>query len=382
MNRTYDALCQLAPTGPVDVEGLEVSRAAFERGLRSEPAEGVFPVDGHEDLIASRQRRAGRPGRVLVAVVASVLLVGAGTAGAFLINEIAQPPEVGPQVGVPDPSTGSTVSPPSTPDDETTSRCNDLNMSTDMTPEIPSSEWPDLMDHGWTLPDVPVTAPPTLQGAPAECAGASAAVVFADPADDRAVVVYARFPGRPPAPDLPLAEVEIGTVHSGDHQVAWTDETGRSWYAEAGGVTVEEFQEILGSLDYGSDGSVEGPVPDGFARVETPEAEPGTTLYLWRMWHDESLPYLWASWPVTVPIEAALADGRDYTAVEFDGGIALYSGGIPGLSANPPSLRWEKDGVRFWLSDSGADLETLKQRARSVRPLDLDDPRLASYVGR
>ncbi|MFD2794281.1 hypothetical protein ACFS27_12045 [Promicromonospora vindobonensis] len=381
MNRTsYDTLRDLAPTEPVDAEGLEVARAAFDRGLRTETVGAAFPVVGRGDRMS---RRAGRPGRVLVAVTASVLLIGAGVAGAVLIRDIAQPAESGPPVGGPDPLTGSTVPPPSaSPEDGPAVQCDDLSMSTDMTPEIPSSEWPDLMEHGWTLPDVPVTAPPTLQGAPAECAGATAAVVFADPADDRAVVVYERLPGLPPAPDRPLAEAEVGTVGSGDHHVAWTDEAGHQWYADAGGVSVEEFRAILGSLDYGADASVTGPVPDGFERVETPEIAPGTTLHLWRMWHNESLPYLWASWPATMPIEAALADGRDYTAVEFDGGIALYSEGIPGLSANPPSLRWEKDGVRFWLSDAGADLETLKARARSVRPLDLDDPELAPYLNR
>ncbi|MEU4364674.1 hypothetical protein [Promicromonospora sp. NPDC023987] len=382
MNRTsYDTLRDLAPTDPVDAEGLEVARAAFDRGLRAETVGGAFPVDGRGNLVPPRSRRVGRPGRVLVAVTASVLLIGVGAIGAVLIRDIAGPVEFGPPVGAPDPLTGSTVAPPSAaPGDGHGVQCDHHNMSTDMAPEIPSSEWPDLMEHGWTLPDVPVTAPPTLQGAPVECAGQIAALVFADAADDRAIAVYAgtRAPGLA-APETSLGEAEVGKTGTGDLFVEWADETGHLWYAQAGGVSVEEFRTILNSLTYGADGSVTGPVPDGFEQVETPEVEPGTTMYLWRMRHDEVSSYLWVTWPVTEPIEAGLADGRDYTAVEFDGGVALYGPGIPGLSANPPSLRWEKDGARFWLLDSGADLETLKARARTVRPLDLDDSQLAPY---
>jgi len=385
MNRTsHEILRELAPTDPVDAAGLEVARAAFERGLLAERAEGAILVDGREHLGAPGSPRAGRPGRVLVALTASVLLLGAGAFGVMLIRDIAQPANSGPPVGAPNPSTGSTYAPPSArPGDGPAVQCDDLNSSVDMTPEIPSAEWPSLMDHGWTLPDVPVTASPTLQGAPVECAGAIAAAVFADPAHDRAVAVYERLPvARPPAPDTSLGEAEVATLPSGDHFVTWTDENGHPWWAQAGGVSVEEFRTILGSLTYGEDGSVTGSVPDGFERVEAPETEPGTTLYLWRMWHNESMPYLWAWWPATAPIEAGLADGRDYTAVEFDGGTALYSKGLPGVVGNPPSLRWEKNGVRYWLSDSGADLETLKARARSVRPLDLDDPQLVPYLDR
>jgi hypothetical protein len=348
-------------------------------------------VNNREHLVVPIPRRAGRLGRVLVAVTASVLLVGTGAFGAVLIRDIAQPVEVGPPVdgrppvGAPDPSTGSSQAPSAAPTStEPAVQCDALNMSVDAAPESPSSQWSGLMDHGWTLPDVPVTAPPTLQSAPVECAGAIAAATFADPAEDRAVVVYEQLSyAASPAPGTSLDEAEVAVGGpSEDLFLKWTDENGHPWWAMAGGVSVEEFRTILGSLAYSEDGSVTGPVPEGFERVETPETKPGTTLYLWRMWHDETMPYLWAWWPATAPIEAGIADGRDYTPVEFDGGIALYSPGIPDAAGNPPSLRWEKDGVRFWLSDSGADLETLKARARSVRPLDLDDPRLTPYLDR
>jgi hypothetical protein len=392
MNRTsYDTLRELAPTDPVDAAGLEVARAAFERGLRAERTEGAFPVNGGEHLVVPSPRRAGGLGRILVAVTASVLLIGVGAVGTVLIRDVSQPVSLRPPVdadpipGVPNPSTDLSPAPSAGPTSaEPAVRCDARNMSVDGAPEIPSSEWPGLMEHGWTLPDVPVTASPTLQSAPVECAGRIAAVVFADPADDRAIVVYEQMSSaRTPAPDTSLSEAEVAAGGpSADLFVTWTDENGRPWWAMAGGVPAEEFRTILGSLTYGEDGSVTGPVPGGFERVETPEIEPGTTLFLWRMWHNESMPYLWVSWPVTAPIEAGLADGRDYTAVEFDGGTALYSEGIPGLSGNPPSLRWEKGGVGFWLLDSGADLETLKARARSVEPLDLDDPQLAPYLDR
>lgn len=386
MNRTrYDDLRELAPTDPVDTAGLEVARAAFDEGLRSEPAEDALTVGGWERSVTRGAQRTWSVGQVLVALTAGVLLLGAGAVGAVLIGDVAQPADVGPQIGVPDSRTGPTASPSATPDDGSGVQCDDLNMSVDMAPEIPSSKWPGLLDHGWTVPDVPVTASPTLQGAPVECAGQIAAAVFADAADGRAVAVYAgqRLAGEGlPVPDTSLGEATVGTTGSGDHFVEWTDESGHPWYAQAGGISVEEFRTILNGLAYGADGSVTGRVPDGFERVETPEVEPGTTLYLWRMMHDEVSAYLWVTWPVTTPIEVGLTDGRDNTAVEFDGGVALYSPGLPGVSANPPSLRWEKDGVRFWLLDSGADLETLKARARSVRPLDLDDPRLVPFLNR
>ena len=386
MNRTmYDDLRNLAPTDPVDSEGLEVSRAALDRILRSERADGALAVDGRRSLGDPGAQRTWTMGRGLVALTASVLLVGLGAASAVLIRDIPQPADVGPRVSVPDPSTSSTPSPSATPDDASDLQCDALTMSLDGAPEIPSSQWPDLLEHGWTLPDIPVTASPTLQGAPAGCAGHIATLVFADVADDRVVAVYAgkRVPieGQD-APDALLGEAEVGTSETGDHYVEWVGEDGHPWYAQAGGISVEAFRTILNSLAYGGDGSVTGPVPDGFERTATPEVEPEDTMYLWRMRHDEVSSYLWVTWPVTEPIEASLGDGRDQTAVEFDGGVALYSPGLPGVSANPPSLRWQKDGARFWILDSGADLETLKQRARSVRPLDLDDPQLAPYLDR
>lgn len=386
MSRTmYDDLRELAPTGPVDSVGLEVARAALDRELHSERAEGALTVGGPGRYVTPGRQRARSTGRVLVAVTASVLLVGAGALGAVLIRDIAQPADVGPPAGVPDPWTGSTVSPSPVPDEGSGVQCDDFGTSLDMAPEVPSSRWPGQLDHGWTVPDVPVTASPTLQSAPVECAGQVAAAVFADAAAGRAVAVFAgqRLPGEGiAAPDASLAEAKVGTTGSGDHFVEWADEAGHPWYAQAGGVSVEELRTILEGLVYGADGSVTGPVPEGFEQVETPEVEPGTTLYLWRMLHDEVSSYLWVTWPVTTPIEAGLTDGRDNQAVEFDGGVALYSPGLPGVSANPPSLRWEEDGARFWLLDSGADLETLKERARSVRPLDLDGPELAPFLDR
>ncbi|MFI9485174.1 hypothetical protein ACIG47_02180 [Promicromonospora sp. NPDC052451] len=376
MNRTmYDDLHDLAPGGPVDVTGLEVARAAFERGLR---AGAAVRVGGRKHLAGRNPRRGVGAGRVLVALTAGVLLLGTGALGATLLGDASRPA----QVGVPEPSRSPTPAPSTTPDGGTRG-CDDRNEVLDATPPVPSAQWPGLIDHGWRLPDVPVTAAPTLQSAPVRCAGEVAALAFADVEDDRAVVVYSRHPNAvPPDADISLAEASIGTVGGGDHFVTWTDGHGRSWSATAGGVSAEELRTILQSLDFAEDGAVTGPVPHGLERVETPEVDPGTTVYLWRMRHDDVSSYLWVTWPVTAPIEAGLADGRDYTAVEFDGRVALYSPGIPGLSANPPSLRWVEDGARFWLLDADADLELLKARARSVEPIALDDPELRPYLGR
>ncbi|MGW2095595.1 hypothetical protein [Promicromonospora sukumoe] len=391
MNRTrYDDLHELAPARAVDGTGLEVARAAFERGRQEEQAHGLLTVGGRGGSLMPGPRRGGSAGRVLVLLTACLLLLGVGAVGAVLVDDAAQPADVGPRVESsetveqPDPPTGPTPTPLSTADDGTAVQCDDLNSSLDMAPELPPSEWPGVLDHGWTLPDVPVTAAPRLHGSPMECAGEVAAAGFADLADSRAVVVYM---GRKPmyrALPIPVAslhEAEVGTGGSGDHYVEWADEDGQLWYAEAGGISAGEFQAILETLTYGPEGSVTGPVPDGFEQVEVPEeVEPGTTLYLWQMRHDDVSSYLWVRWPVTTPIEAGLADGRGNEAVEFDGGVALYNESPRGGPANPPSLKWDRNGARFWLLDAGADLETLKQRARSVRPLDLDDPRLVPFM--
>ncbi|WP_285101850.1 hypothetical protein [Promicromonospora sp. MEB111] len=389
MNRArYDDLLELAPDGAVDDTGLEVARAAFERGRRREQAGGMLTVGGSRPLVAPDSRRTWGVGRVLVLLTATVLVLGIGALGAVLVKDVALPADVGPQVVKPDSRTGPTVSPSPTTEDRTAedaaaAQCDGPGSSLDGSPVIPPSEWSGVLDHGWMLPDVPVTAAPRLHSASVECAGRVAAVVFADAADGRAVAVY---PGKMgvdvPVPRALLDQAEVETLPSGDHYVQWIDEFGDPWTAQAGGISAEEFRAILESLTYGPDGSATGPVPDGFEQVEVPEVEPGTTLYLWQMWHDDVNSYLSVTWPVTTPIEAGLADGRDYEAVEFDGGVALYSGGLPGVGANPPSLRWDRNGARFWLLDADADLDTLKARARSVRPLELDDPRLVPFLRR
>ncbi|MFD7309478.1 hypothetical protein [Promicromonospora sp. NPDC059942] len=383
MNRTrYDDLLELAPDGAVDDTGLEVARATFERGRRHEQADGVITVGGRERLVAADSRRTWGVGRVLVLLTATGLLLGIGV-GAVLVNDRAQPADVGPQMVKPDPRTGSTASPSATPEEDSSAQCDGPSSSLDGSPVIPPSEWSGVLDHGWTLPDVPVTAAPRVHSASVECAGRVAAVVFADAADGRAVAVYAGKMGVDvPLPRASLDQAEVGTLPSGDHYVQWIDELGDPWTAQAGGISTEEFRAILQSLTYGPDGSATGPVPDGFEQVEAPEVEPGTTLYLWRMYHDDVNSYLWVTWPVTTPIEAGIADGSDYEAVDFDGRTALYGKGLQGTGSNPPSLKWDRDGARFWLLDAGADLETLKARARSVQPLELDDPRLVPFLDR
>ncbi|MFE7505846.1 hypothetical protein [Promicromonospora sp. NPDC057488] len=389
MNRTrYDDLLELAPTKAVDGTGLEVARAAFERGRWHEQADGMLTMGGRGGPFVSGPRRAWSVGRVLVLLTATVLLFGAGVVGTVLLNDVAQPADMGPQVESPDPRTGPTASPSPTAEDRaaedvTAARCDGPGSSLDGSPVILPSEWSGVLDHGWMLPDVPVTAAPRLHSAPVECAVRTAVVVFADAADGRAVAVYPGKMGADlPDPRASLDRAEVETLPSGDHYVVWSDELGDPWYAHAGGISVEEFRAILKSLTYGPDGSATGPAPDGFEQVGVPEVEPGTTIYLWQMWHDEANSYLWVTWPVTTPIEAGIADGSNHEAVEFDGGVALYDEGVSSTGSNPPSLRWDKDGARFWLLDSGADLETLKERARSVQPLELDDPRLTPFLDR
>ncbi|MBE1875686.1 hypothetical protein [Myceligenerans pegani] len=370
---THEILSDLAPAGSPDPAGLEQARAAFERGRTG--AQGAFSFSIDVEKTALVRSRIWEPRQLVALGVVGLLLVGAGVTASFLGTdrsraEVAAPPAV-------------RIDPLRLPE-----TCGQYTMMPEAVP-VPVQQWGELLDHAVTRPDVPITAPPTFEAVPVNCPDGLATAFFVDRQNEQAFAVLRGGPlpsGLDPETSTGPAEaspVELrGTtaqelVSPAGYQFIWWTEGGDRWHAQGNGVTRDELVSALESLELGS-GRVSG-VPEGYERVKLPKAGPGTTQYQWMLWQgsvqdgrlESGSSYVSAVWPALVPEEYSYLEGGE--VVEFDGGLATYT---EGTGPNANSFSWREDGVQYSISDSDADLETMKEIARSMEPIDADDPRL------
>lgn len=374
-HETHQILSDLAPSGSPDSVGLEQARAAFELGRTG--AQGAFSFSIDVEKTALVRSRIWEPRQVVALGVVGLLLVGAGATAGFLGSDRSRA-----DVAAPPPTVR--VDPLSLPD-----TCGQYTMMPEAVP-VPVQQWDELLDHAVTRPDVPITAPPTFEAVPVNCPDGLATAFFVDRENERAFAVLhgGPLPGGVD-PETGTGPSEAGPVDlrgtTGQefaspvgYQFIWWTEGGDRWYAQGNGVTRDELVSALESLELGSGRVSE--VPEGYERVELPKAKPGTRQYQWMLWQgsvqdgrlESGSPYVYAVWPALVPEEYSYLEGGEF--VEFDGGLATYSEDTTGVNAN--TFSWREGGVQYSISDSDADLETMKQIARSMEPVDADDPRL------
>lgn len=389
MNRAAELLRRIAPTASPDPVGLERARASFERSRREV---GTGPA-GRLGLATDHARRPPvTAGRLLALVTAGALFLGAlGTAAVL----------VGDQRGLdraPLPAgTGTTPGgTPVPPHDGAADRwsddgCDPRARSTDTGRTVPVDEWPEKLDHAVKLQGLAIEARPTLQEIEVRCLGRVARAVFVDVDGNRGFTVYRnQRPYTPPsaasgedsteAEGWPQLELR-GTTGAFSEQpqldvvtVMW-EEQGTSWTARTTGLTVDEVRTVVDALRISPDGEVSGPVPDGFEAV-VPEAAPADTARLFRLHDAAHGPYLYVSWPVVNPAAAFLArSGGEARAVRMpDGSLAVYEPS----SVNPPRFHWQKNGVVYSLTDAGATLPEMIERAEHIEHLEATDPRLTA----
>ncbi|RPF19908.1 hypothetical protein [Myceligenerans xiligouense] len=372
IHEPHQILSDLAPAGPPDSAGLEQARAAFEWGR----TQGAFSFSTDVENTAIMRSRMWTPRHAVALGVVGLLLAGVGATASFLnadrpTSDVAAPPVLFDPLRLPE-TCGQYFSMPEAV-------------------RVPVERWDELLDHAVTRPDVPITAPPTFEAVPVDCPDGVATAFFVDRENERAIAVLhgGSLPdavdpetrtGPPEADGVDLRGTEAQELASpAGFRFIWWTEGGDRWYAQGNGVTRDDLVSALEGLELGS-GEVSG-APRGYERVELPKAEAGTKQYQWMLWQgsvqdgrlSSGSPYVRVAWPALVPEEYAYLEGTG-EFVEFDGGLATYFEDTTGVNAN--TFSWTKDGVRYSISDSDADLATMKQIARSMEPVDADDPRL------
>ncbi|GAA1861666.1 hypothetical protein [Myceligenerans crystallogenes] len=389
MNReTHEILNGLAPTGSPDPTGLETARAAFERGRSG--AHATHSVDIASPALV-RSRSWGVRHAVAFGVV-GLLLIGTGAAAAVIGAD---------RSGDDLPAQPGTATPW---DDHDDSARGDEQRDSDGSPEpecgqyfspsfvtpVPRDEWDELLEHPVTRPDVPITAPPSFGVVELDCPDGPYDDRFVDREGrraitvDRGITLYYGQPGsEETGDDSRPVEVRdtngrLASSAAGFHVVEWTED-GENWRARFDGTTADEALAQLDELQLGSDGVSPHSVPEAYERVTFPEIEPGTKQYHWYLWQGtvrdgrlaSGWPYVEVVWPAVAPLESR-AFG-DLGLVDFDGTTAVYR---PAAASAAASFTWIDDGVMYGISDSDADLATMKQIARDLEPVDIDDPRL------
>lgn len=254
--------------------------------------------------------------------------------------------------------------------------------------EVP--EWPGMFDHAVTRPDVPIAEPPHVSVRSIGCDPAPLAAVLADPARERVILLHADMEGESVGGSEPLhgttplrgTTAKAGATGDGSNYARWA-EAGVTWVATATGLTSDELLAVLEDLEIVSAtevGVAAGELPLNLSQVEVPRHDPDELRFTWELMQtmDDSgglAPYLSATWPAG-PVEAHFEHLDRAQAVSFDGGVALY---VPSDGPGAAVLQWVDDGVSYMLSDSDADLEAMKELARSIEPISIDDPRLSSH---
>jgi len=384
-----DRLAALAPDRPVDPDGLSDARALFERGRSHGLVRPARPV----------RRRATPPwGRLALAaglatttaaavLVATVVVGPGGTPG--------ESPSRGPLLGL---VPAAAAADPS---------CAGAQVDEDLSTPVPSSAWADspVADVaalvGERRPDR-VSASQEVRHCPVAVA---AAVVF-DPDQVRGVNVYrdvatgslTQIETLGTADEVSLRGVDAWVLSWVNdpgvprQRLTWIDQDGARWYAVAEGMAVHDTVALLDALEFDDDGALDpASVPDDFAAASNIDPEIGErSPYTWSVEYGASdrtvvddrdgglveqtgpsYRYLEVSTPATAPVEAEIAEFRN-EIVDLDGTPAAWT--LQGQGG--AELRWVRDGVRYRLVAPVDSLDAMREIARSVEHVALDDPRL------
>lgn len=383
-----DRLAALAPDRP-DPDGLSRARAQFVRSRDRERPAARRPV----------RRRASPPwGRLALTAGLSTATAAAVLVAAVLVGPGGTPGE--------SPSQGALLGlvPAAAAADPS---CAGAQVDEDLSTPVPSSAWAEspVADVaslvGERRPDR-VSASQEVR----HCPVAVAVAVVHDPEAVRGVTVYrdvatgnlTEIEALGAADELSLRGVDAWVLSWVNdpgvprQRLTWIDQDGARWYAVAEGMAVHDTVALLDELEFDDDGALDPTsVPDGFAAAAVIDPEVGErSTYTWSVEYgasdrtvvddgdggfvEETGPsyrYLEVSTPATAPVEAEVAEFRN-EIVDLDGTPAAWTPQGQGGA----ELRWVRDGVRYRLVAPVDSLDAMREIARSVEHVALDDPRL------
>lgn len=363
----FDTLLALAPTAPIDPAGLGRARAATESAIRGRGTTRL-------QTVARRRVRSHR-----------VLAVAAISVAAAAVSLVVPALDLGPDARSGTVPAFVALQPAAAQAQGCHNELLPLPGPSDPDSPVTRQSWasiPAISRVLWTAPGLTLTAG-TVNESPGGCDARPVAVlysldqhsgitiyrdvtdVFSDTPEGLldAVTVQGR-PGR------------VLTPPAGLHYLTWKDAAGMQWYAEAGGVTLDQLVTIL---DESLDSQGLASVPAGYASAAIPVTDPTETVFRWSATY-QGHTYLDVTTPVRAPVQAAFAGQWGDVTVEattvgpWD---AVYLPNGQGGS----ELRWATDEASFRLVSPGLGLEEMQSLAASLVPVAADDPALEPDAG-
>lgn len=386
-----DRVAALAPDRPTDPDGLADARARFEAGCRADDARQA-PVSrrtsGGSTFPWSRLAlTAGLATATAVAVLGVTAVVGPS-------GEPGQPPSQARLLGLVPAAAAANPA------------CGAASVDEDLSTPMDRSAWSSspVADVaavvGQRRPDR-VTVYEEVR----HCPTAVASAVIYDPDEVKGINIYRDVASghlteieRLGAADKVSVRGVDGWVLSWTNdpgvprqRLTWIDQDGVRWYAVAEGMPERDTLAVLDALEFDGAGDLDpSSVPDGLEHAPVLDPEVGErSTYTWGVEYgtddravveqdggsfDQPGPsylYLEVTTPATAPVEAEVAEFRN-DIIDFDGTRAAWTPHGQGGA----ELRWVEDGVRYRLVAQVEDLEAMREVARTVEPVDLDDPRL------
>lgn len=390
MTEILDRVAALAPTTPVDPDGLTAARALLAARLDEPLSPSVVPL-------RAARRRAGR---VALTGAAAVLVAGV----AFVVTTFAPQPDPapGPSRGLVAPGVLPPLPAAAAEDDE----CLAYLLGDPLLHETVVTDPDDLATTpgadqvaSWLPGFTPDSVRVTTTHSP--CGQTEPAAVFHDPTGAGGVSLYPAvadpWPGLRAPDDVAVRGVTGRTLspEAGHHFVTWVEPDGVRWFVVGNGMDVPALVAWLDTLPLsgqtvGPDATYPGmqrvadlpPVIDGPSDVVTWSLMlpgPGETDA-----DDDGLSDVQpgiSQLTVTLgeadPMEAAFSwavPGRVLTQVH--GHPARFSSGHEGFSI----LTWADEG-RVYQLWGAATVEDAVRVAETVQPVALDDPRVLAALG-
>lgn len=395
MNDLPARVAALAPTTPVDPEGLDAARRLLDARL----------LDART-LGARADEAVGLPARTRRRAVPRVVLTGAAAvvvaATAFVVSTLA--PQADPAPGPGGPPIGAGVLPPLPAAAAADAQCRAYLLGDPLQHETTVGAQDAARTDGvaevaaWLPGLTPDALRVTVERSP--CGQAEPAAVFYAADGTGGVSLYPGvadpWPGQRAPDDVEVRGLPGRTLSpdAGHHFVSWVEPDGVRWFVVANGMDVPELVAWLDGVPLA--GTTVGPdaAAPGMQRVADLPAptEGASSLVTWWLTFagggesdtdgdglsevQAGVSQLTVTLGGADPVEARYSwaiPGRVTT--EVHGRPALFSSGHEGFSI----LTWD-DGAREYQLWGAATVEDAVRLAESVQPVALDDPRVLALL--